>query len=182
MSRGFVLPSQISPPITSGPVLLQTLTLSASGSAQFTDGIMTSTYSHYQVVVAGHFGSGSTMFCQMRNAGATVATASYALYATGWGSNDTADTRSTSGTTSWSIGYGANYDAPLYGVYNFFNPSSETIWPHAVGVTAGTNAGINAVTVNNIGLRFGASQVFTSLLFTSAGFFTGVISLYGVTK
>jgi len=163
-----------------GLVLLQTLSPSAVTSAQFTDGLLTSTYSTYMVTIDLTFAAHASFLCQLRNAGLTISSANYGMYATGFGSNSATDNRVTNAGTSWIVGYGNT--ETLSGRFDFFSPSVSRSGNKGIGITGSINGAANANVTNNVALQFAAAQAFTSLIFTSAQAFTGTICVYGVSK
>ena len=170
----------VGPAAASGLVLLQTLSPSAVTSAQFADGLLTSTYFNYVVTINVTFAAHASFLCQLRNAGSTISSANYGMYATGFGSNGATDNRVTNAGTSWIVGYGNT--ETLSGRFDFFSPSVSRAGNKGIGITGSINGAANANVTNNVALQFAAAQAFTSLLFTSAQAFTGTICVYGVSK
>ena len=77
MSRGFVLPSQISPPIAAAGALVRIGGGALSGASMAFDGVFSSTYLAYLIIVSGGAsGSGAATF-QLRYAGPTTQAANY---------------------------------------------------------------------------------------------------------
>jgi len=78
MSRGFVLPSQISPPIAAagGLVVVKAETAFGPVSTVTADSVFTSSYTNYEILISWTGSAGVSATCQLR-VGGTPATTNY---------------------------------------------------------------------------------------------------------
>lgn len=159
-----------------GLVLIETLSPSAVTTAQFTTGNLSSTYSTYLVTVNVTGASNSTLICQMRNAGSTITAANYQNYLVGVDNASGSSNNIATGQASWNLGF---VDATIanVGIFHFFSPSVSR---NVQGLAFYNNSAPGAAFFRTGGLRYGANQIFDSLLFTAGANMTGTIKLYGV--
>ena len=177
MSRGFVLPSQISPPITaaaSGFTFITGESFTGQTTVTFANSVFTSGYQFYKVMLfATAVGSPSDLSLQFRDNGGTKSTAHYYAALTGLIYTGAASNVLSSGATSAGVGSCGGSGSGLF-EFTIGNPTDAGLR------TTFTTASFGNDRARSGGGIYAVSGAHTGLVFTGLTSFSGNYKVYGL--
>ena len=163
-------------PAAGAMTLISTTTFSGATTANI-DGIFSSTYSKYQIILTGWSASASlNLHMKFRYGSTTESSANYYQTSKGINVNDTTSTLTEAGGTHMRIGTETQGPGGILNL-TFVDVGTSAIQPYFSGIWSGQSTTTQLVG----GTRNGTQQIYTGLQFlSSSGNVAGKITVYGL--